>query len=94
MGELQAIKPTKSMWYLHYVDSPILDDSTLLPKFCKGSDLFDKWQGCDVIGSAATPTELLVLRALQYLGRGWTFDDIEETTAMSAEVILYSYNFH
>lgn len=35
MGELQAIKPTKSMWYLHYVDSPILDDSTLLPKFCK-----------------------------------------------------------
>jgi hypothetical protein len=30
--------------------------------------------------------ELLLLGSLQYLGRGWTFDDLEETTAISLEV--------
>ena len=35
---------------------------------------------------SASPVELLVLRALRYLGRGWTFDDIEESTAVSRDV--------
>jgi hypothetical protein len=30
--------------------------------------------------------ELLVLGSLRYLGRGWTFDDIEESMAVSQEV--------
>ena len=34
-----------------------------------------------------SPIELLLLTSLQYLGRGWTFDDLEECTAISAEVI-------
>ena len=29
---------------------------------------------------------MLVLGSLQYLGRGWTFDDVEENTAISKEV--------
>ena len=33
-----------------------------------------------------SPIELLVLGLLRYLGRGWTFDDIEESTAISSEV--------
>ncbi len=41
---------------------------------------------CDAVGQKATPIELLVLGALRYLGRGWTFDDIEECTAVSQEV--------
>ena len=32
------------------------------------------------------PVELLVLCALRYLGRGWTFDDCEESTAIDKEV--------
>jgi hypothetical protein len=33
-----------------------------------------------------SPLELLLLGALQYLGRGFTFDDIEEDTFISADV--------
>jgi hypothetical protein len=38
-------------------------------------------------GSISSPIELLVLTSLRYLGRGWTFDDLEECTAISEEVI-------
>ncbi|KAG7369524.1 DDE superfamily endonuclease [Nitzschia inconspicua] len=38
-------------------------------------------------GKPGSPIELLVLTALRYLGRGWTFDDLEEATAISEEVI-------
>ena len=38
-------------------------------------------------GVAASPIELLVLTSFRYLGRGWTFDDLEEATAISEEVI-------
>ena len=34
----------------------------------------------------SSPIELLVLGSLRYLGRRWTFDDIEEQTAISREV--------
>ena len=40
----------------------------------------------DAVGKPATPLGLLVLGALRYLGRAWTFDDIEESTAISQEV--------
>jgi hypothetical protein len=53
---------------------------------CTESSLFDRWMSCDAIGRKSTPIELLVLGALRYLGRGWTFDDIEEATAVSKEV--------
>ena len=35
--------------------------------------------------NANIPLELLILGAFHYLGRGWTFDDLEESTAISAE---------
>ena len=38
-------------------------------------------------GQPCAPLQLLVLTSLRYLGRGWTFDDLEECTATSAEVI-------
>ena len=38
-------------------------------------------------GKPAAPLGLLLLCALRYLGRGWTFDDLEECTAISQEVI-------
>ena len=41
---------------------------------------------CDAVGQKATPIELLVLGSLRYLGCGWTFDDVEECTAVSQEV--------
>jgi hypothetical protein len=50
------------------------------------SELFDRWCGHKSNNKQASPIELLVLGSLQYLGRGWTFDDIEENTAISKEV--------
>ena len=35
----------------------------------------------------ACPIPLLLLTTLRYLGRGWTFDDLVENTAMSQETI-------
>jgi hypothetical protein len=34
----------------------------------------------------ASPIELLLLGSLRYLGRGWTFDDLEESTFITREV--------
>jgi hypothetical protein len=50
------------------------------------SKLFDRWCGHKWNNKQALLIELLVLRSLRYLGHGWTFDDIEENTAISKEV--------
>ena len=48
--------------------------------------LFERWCGKKCNNKRSSPVELLVLGSLRYLGRGWTFDDIEEATAISKEV--------
>ena len=50
------------------------------------SKLFDRWCGHKSNNKQASLIELLVLGSLRYLGRGWTFDDVEENTAISKEV--------
>lgn len=40
----------------------------------------------DAVGRDGSPLELLILGALRYLGRGWSFDDLEEATGISQEV--------
>ena len=49
---------------------------------------FGRWQQrpSGTRGRKPHPIELLVLGTLRYLGRGWTFDDLEEATAISGEV--------
>ena len=37
------------------------------------------------IGLPGVSLDLLVLGSLRYLGRGWTFDDLEEATGISQE---------
>ena len=54
---------------------------------CKISTHFSRWHvKKEGYIRRTSPIELLVLGALRYLGRGWTFDDIEEATAISTEV--------
>jgi len=48
--------------------------------------IFDRWCAHKKNGKKSSPVELLVLGALRYLGRGWTFDDIEESTAIDHDV--------
>ena len=47
---------------------------------------FDCWCGEKINKKMLSPIQLLVLGLLRYLGRGWTFDNIEEQTAISKEV--------
>jgi hypothetical protein len=39
----------------------------------------------DATGRRGVPLDLLILGSLRYLGRGWTFDDLEEATGISEE---------
>ena len=48
--------------------------------------LFDRWCGSKSNNEKVSPVELLVLDSLRYLGRGWTFDDCEESTVIDKEV--------
>jgi DDE superfamily endonuclease len=50
-------------------------------------DTFKRWhpKSRDAFGGRCSPIELLLLGALRYLGRGLTFDDLEEYTAINEE---------
>jgi len=52
----------------------------------KSDNRFECWCGHKCNGKKLLPIELLLLGLLRYLGRGWTFDDIEEQTAISVSV--------
>jgi len=54
----------------------------------KANNWFPRWtgKGTDATGKKGSPVELLILGAFRYLGRGFTFDDLEESTAISEEV--------
>ena len=51
----------------------------------RGHYMFDRWNREDATGKPASPLSLMLLGALRYLGRGWSFDDLEEATAISEE---------
>jgi hypothetical protein len=52
----------------------------------KESGEFVRWcTKSDAVGVACSPIELLVLGSLRYLGRGWTFDCLEEQTLIAKE---------
>ena len=64
---------------------------------CKSSSLFNQWGTDKVNGYNKKPSssiELLLLAALRYLGRGWTFDDLQEATIINYETIrLFIHKF-
>jgi hypothetical protein len=51
----------------------------------KELELFSQWLSRDATGMESSPIELLLLGALQYIGQGWTFDNVEEATAINEE---------
>jgi hypothetical protein len=51
----------------------------------KQSDEFDWWMRLDAFYRSPSPIELLLLGTLRYIGRGWTFDDLQEATGISEE---------
>ena len=57
-------------------------------------DWFPRWSGTDAAGKKASPLELLILGSFRYLGRGFTFDDLEEATGISEEVHRFFSSVH
>jgi hypothetical protein len=56
-------------------------------------DWFPRWTSSkDALGKPSSSLELLIIGALRYLGKGWTFDDCEESTAINEET--YRVVFH
>ena len=48
-------------------------------------DIFKRWPSKDAVGDSSVPIELLLLGFFCYCGRAFTMDDLEESTAISAE---------
>ncbi len=46
---------------------------------------FPAAESVNALGHLGVPLEILVLGSLRYLGRGWTFDDLEEATGVHEE---------
>ena len=93
--------PTTSLWYSLYLQGPLTrkrdlklfrqrfrisyNDFKRLHNDLKSHDLFQRWCNTDCVGDKSVPLELLLLFFFRYVGRGFTFDDLEECTAISAE---------
>jgi len=97
--ERRQATPQDSMWWKLYVEHPDLQSTKFnrnfrrrfrlpysefvqLVKDAKDGAWFPRWMK----KNCKAPLELLILSALRYLGRGWTFDDLEENTMISVEV--------
>ena len=90
------------MWYYMYVKDPprnlrlanLFRLRFWMPHECcidtleaiKKNELFIRWQYNDAVGDHPSELSLLLLGSLRYLGRGLTFDDLYEATAISREV--------
>jgi hypothetical protein len=60
----------------------------------KSDNRLERWCGNKSNRKISSPVELLLLGLLRYLGRGWTFDDIEEQTAILCDVhCAFFHNF-
>ena len=97
-GTICKASPTETPWYFMYVKHPNIHSKKFNQVFRRRFRLpydqflsfvaeareerwFPRWGKWN-----SSPLELLVLGAFRYLGRGWTFDDLEESTAISREV--------
>ena len=56
-----------------------------LVKEARDGNWFPSYEKCNALGQKGIPLEILILGSLRYLGRGWTFDDISESTGVSEE---------
>lgn len=99
-GIRKELPPTKTPWYLMYVDIdasmqsnrwakqfrrrfrvPHAEYKEMVAKVRASSDIFGRW-----LKKSSSSIDLLVLGSFRYLGRGLTFDDLEECTGISEEV--------
>jgi hypothetical protein len=58
----------------------------------KNDKLFKRWSGYDAVGKMALPISLLLLGCFRYIGHGWTFDDLDESTCIHEETHRHFYH--
>ena len=100
-GVWETLGPKKTFWFLIYLKHPEVGDPYFQKLFrnrfrlphqnflelladIKLHPLFKRWMHKRV--DTDTTLGLLLLGSLRYLGRGWTFDDLEEATCISQSV--------
>ena len=98
-GEMRPATPKDCQWYKMYIEYPMVNlpkfhvlfrrrfrmpyaQFILLLRDAEEKNWFPRWNRWN----SKAPLSLLLLGALRYLGRGWTFDDLEEQTLISTEV--------
>jgi hypothetical protein len=107
-GELRKVQSEKSIWYLAYVKSPLLSAKFYkrfrrrfrlpyaqfleLVEDARAGNWFPRWMRSDAAGKSSSPLHLMILGALRYTGRGWTFDDVEEATGICQETHRQFYH--
>lgn len=57
-----------------------------LVRLARDNKWFPNYEKLNALGQKGVPLEILILGSLRYLGRGWTYDDISESTGVSEEV--------
>jgi hypothetical protein len=62
-----------------------------LLELVKEDIIFDRWQRLDAAGRMSSPVALLLLGVLRCIGRGWTFDDLEDIGRNSSSVLSHIY---
>ena len=100
-GHLKEFKSCNTLWWLLYVNQAPRNDRQRkifrsrfrlphadyleLANDCANDPLFKQWLSKDCTKEKSNDIKLLLLGTLRYLGRGWTFDDMEEATCISRE---------
>ena len=95
-GILCRLTPYQSNWYILYVSNAPKTRAFYAKFRCRfrlpynsfisfvaearSKNWFPRWTKI-----TSSPLELMMLGSLRYLGRGWTFDDIEESTGIDEE---------
>ena len=82
---------TDKKWRKQFLDRFHMPYETYieLVEKCKNSHHFNQWlQGVHKYNHRENyPIDLLLLTSLRYLGRDWTFDDLQESTGIGSETI-------
>ena len=100
-GSLRETRQEDTLWYLLYVALPHSSKRLLalfrlrfrLPyqSYIDLSDEiyedsnFEQWRNNDVSGESPSNLKLMLLGALRYIGRAWTYDDIAEANGISLD---------
>jgi hypothetical protein len=83
-GKLFAPNSRKALKFRRRFRLPYASFNELMVDI-RAENWFPNNEVCDCTGKLGVPIDLLVLGSLRYLGRGWTFDDLEEATGISEE---------